>query len=267
MKKLIPATVLLLAAGGANAQDIVWQNLEKYPSSLVETGDGWSAIRSESGEISHRIAADDFSLKSTTKITKIQFWTVEILQNPLVGVDWYIYSGPAEGPPGDLIAHGEAVKTPHEDTGLVNNSFGTLFLETATPEDLVLPAGHYFLAFRVVQELPEGQKGIGSLTTRWTNGTSRGWWNFDVFSDGAVAGPWVPMEQFNLEDNEWAFQLEGVAACYADCEADGDLDIDDFVCFQTLFAFGDTYADCEADGDLDIDDFICLQTAFAIGCE
>jgi hypothetical protein len=54
--------------------------------------------------------------------------------------------------------------------------------------------------------------------------------------------------------------------CYADCEADGDLDIDDFVCFQTMFAVNDDAADCENDGDLDIDDFICFQTLFAVGC-
>ena len=266
MKTMIPALAAALMGAAAHAQTIVWQNLESYPKSLVETADGWSAIRSESGEVSHRVAADDFLLNSTTKITKIQFWTVEILQNPLLGVDWYIFIGPPGGPPDQLIAHGESVKTPHEDSGLVNNSFGTLYLETATPDDLELPAGHYFLAFRVVQALPDGEKGIGSLTTRWSNGDSRGWWNFSLLADGTVAGPWVPMEQFNLEDNEWAFQIEGVPACYADCEADGDLDIDDFVCFQTLFAFGDDYADCEGDGDLDIDDFICFQTAFAVGC-
>ncbi len=54
--------------------------------------------------------------------------------------------------------------------------------------------------------------------------------------------------------------------CYADCDQSGSLDIDDFICFQTLFAVGSTSADCDASGSLDIDDFICFQTAFAIGC-
>jgi FG-GAP-like repeat len=54
--------------------------------------------------------------------------------------------------------------------------------------------------------------------------------------------------------------------CYADCDADGSLTIDDFICFQTFFAVGDPYADCDADGSLTIDDFICFQTFFAIGC-
>ncbi len=55
-------------------------------------------------------------------------------------------------------------------------------------------------------------------------------------------------------------------ACYPDCDADGVLTIDDFICFQTFFALGDPYADCDGDSNLTIDDFICFQTFFAIGC-
>ena len=54
--------------------------------------------------------------------------------------------------------------------------------------------------------------------------------------------------------------------CKPDCDLDGSLSIDDFVCFQTYFALSSPAADCEADGDLDIDDFICFQTLFAVGC-
>ncbi len=54
--------------------------------------------------------------------------------------------------------------------------------------------------------------------------------------------------------------------CYADCDESGALAIDDFICFQTLFAIGDPSADCDGSGVLSIDDFICFQTAFALGC-
>ncbi len=60
--------------------------------------------------------------------------------------------------------------------------------------------------------------------------------------------------------------LPGTGGCYADCDQSGGLDIDDFICFQTLFALGDPSADCDASGALDIDDFICFQTVFAVGC-
>ncbi len=55
-------------------------------------------------------------------------------------------------------------------------------------------------------------------------------------------------------------------ACYQECECDGMLTIDDFICFQTMFALGDPYADCDGTGVLTVDDFICYQTFFAIGC-
>jgi Immunoglobulin domain len=58
--------------------------------------------------------------------------------------------------------------------------------------------------------------------------------------------------------------LAGV--CDGDCDCDGTLGIDDFICFQTLFAIGEPAADCDANGQLAIDDFICFQTAFALGC-
>jgi trimeric autotransporter adhesin len=56
------------------------------------------------------------------------------------------------------------------------------------------------------------------------------------------------------------------ASCYADCDANGALNIDDFICFQTLFALSDPAADCDSGGTLNIDDFICFQTFFALGC-
>ncbi len=64
----------------------------------------------------------------------------------------------------------------------------------------------------------------------------------------------------------WESVTGGAAACYADCDASGTLSIDDFICFQTLFALADPAADCDASGTLSIDDFICFQTLFAIGC-
>jgi hypothetical protein len=54
--------------------------------------------------------------------------------------------------------------------------------------------------------------------------------------------------------------------CDPDCDLSGTLNIDDFICFQTLYAISDPKADCDADGTLNIDDFICFQTLYAIGC-
>jgi hypothetical protein len=56
------------------------------------------------------------------------------------------------------------------------------------------------------------------------------------------------------------------SACVADCDASGSLDINDFICFQTLFSIGELAADCDGTGGLDINDFICFQTLFSLGC-
>jgi outer membrane protein assembly factor BamB len=80
-------------------------------------------------------------------------------------------------------------------------------------------------------------------------------------STPALSGGWV-----------YTVGAAGLAAfappllCIADCDGSGILDIDDFICFQTLFALGDAAADCDASGGLDIDDFVCFQTFFAVGC-
>ncbi len=54
--------------------------------------------------------------------------------------------------------------------------------------------------------------------------------------------------------------------CEADCDADGELTLFDFLCFQNLFAADDGYADCDSSGELDFADFLCFQNNFAAGC-
>lgn len=54
--------------------------------------------------------------------------------------------------------------------------------------------------------------------------------------------------------------------CFGDCDADQTLTIDDFICFQTRFAFGEPGGDCDGNGSFNVLDFICFQTAFAVGC-
>jgi len=59
----------------------------------------------------------------------------------------------------------------------------------------------------------------------------------------------------------------GVFICPADCNQDGQLTLEDFICFQTLFQSGDDDADINGDGELNILDFRDFQTAFVNGCE
>lgn len=54
--------------------------------------------------------------------------------------------------------------------------------------------------------------------------------------------------------------------CYNDCNQDGTLSVDDFICFMTYYSLGDQFADCDGNGTLNLDDWICWQTFFVIGC-
>jgi hypothetical protein len=60
--------------------------------------------------------------------------------------------------------------------------------------------------------------------------------------------------------------------CYANCDGSTSvpfLNVNDFVCFQTRFAAGDSYANCDGSTTppvLNVNDFICFQGSFAAGC-
>jgi hypothetical protein len=64
-----------------------------------------------------------------------------------------------------------------------------------------------------------------------------------------------------------AYAIAGIAICPADFNADGSLDILDFVDFQLAFVAGDHKADYNGDGVLDLLDFVAFQTLFQMGCE
>jgi hypothetical protein len=76
----------------------------------------------------------------------------------------------------------------------------------------------------------------------------------------------LPADVPNPLASSLAFGAQGGDVCYPDCDGDQVLSIDDFVCFQSFFAFGDPYADCDGDNLLSIDDFVCFQSFFAFGC-
>jgi phospholipase/lecithinase/hemolysin len=61
--------------------------------------------------------------------------------------------------------------------------------------------------------------------------------------------------------------LVDLLRCPADFNADGALNILDFVAFQGAFTSGDMSADCNDDGELNILDFVCFQQLFVEGCE
>ena len=98
-------------------------------------------------------------------------------------------------------------------------------------------------------------------------------------------GPWIEHDQYAEAarlageqivvaapyDGEAGEQMGAVyvyaATCSADINADGALDVLDFVAFQAAWKEAAPAADCDADGDFDIVDFVCFQGLFQAGCD
>jgi hypothetical protein len=58
-------------------------------------------------------------------------------------------------------------------------------------------------------------------------------------------------------------------ACYANCDGSHNppiLNVNDYVCYQSLFASGSPSADCDGNSLLNVNDFVCFQQRFAAGC-
>jgi len=70
-----------------------------------------------------------------------------------------------------------------------------------------------------------------------------------------------------IEAEEWVLDNEFPLRCRADANADGTLNVLDFVGFQTLFGEGDLRADLNTDCELNVLDFVAFQAAFAEGCD
>jgi hypothetical protein len=64
-----------------------------------------------------------------------------------------------------------------------------------------------------------------------------------------------------------------VAPCYPNCDGSTVapvLNVNDFICFQTRFAAGDSWANCDESTEapvLNVGDFVCFMQRFAGGCE
>jgi hypothetical protein len=66
--------------------------------------------------------------------------------------------------------------------------------------------------------------------------------------------------------------ISRVDECLANCDNSTSppiLNVNDFICFQSRFAAGDSYANCDCSTTppvLNVNDFICFQSRFAAGC-
>ena len=79
---------------------------------------------------------------------------------------------------------------------------------------------------------------------------------------GRIIGAEIAPDAWDLADH----YFNGLVSCAADFNGDDDLNILDFVAFQTLFQQQDNLADCDGNGVYNVLDFVCFQQTYQAGC-
>jgi hypothetical protein len=77
---------------------------------------------------------------------------------------------------------------------------------------------------------------------------------------------WIQVDANGDYSADWANVSLESEGCYADCTADGVLDLFDFLCFVNAFNAGDGYSDCDGNQGRDLFDFLCFVNQFNAGC-
>jgi hypothetical protein len=114
-------------------------------------------------------------------------------------------------------------------------------------------------------ELTSGQDARGTieLPPFTASGPGESWdASFAVVWTGATEA-----DTFTLALPEGGTRLSISRSCPADWDADGKLDIKDFLAFMRDYAGGDAKADFDANGTVGILDFMAFVQSYAAGCE
>ena len=86
------------------------------------------------------------------------------------------------------------------------------------------------------------------------------------FGQDAAGEVYVMANDTGVPFEETGVVLRIGAACPGDCDGDGELTVNDFVCFQSRWQQGTGYGDCDGNGVLNVLDFVCFQGSFRQGC-
>ena len=119
----------------------------------------------------------------------------------------------------------------------------------------------------------------GAATHVGNIGTSGNWFEDLAFDeDGVLWGARVQGGMYTIDTGtavqtlRFQGQYPGVVfyseggGCDADCNGDGELNILDFVCFQSEWQAQTPAGDCDGNGLYNVLDFVCYQGVFQAGC-
>ncbi|MBL9032046.1 MAG: hypothetical protein JNM80_10120 [Phycisphaerae bacterium] len=159
------------------------------------------------------------------------------------------------------------------DTEPLNATRPIMAVRAAIVPPLTLPPGTYWIDWQAAGSLPSGP------------------WCVPVTILGETAKPGANARQFLNAVGAWrdardslsqakqdmTFRILGTSGagpqpCYANCDGSTIapvLNVNDFVCFNNLFAGGDSRANCDASTTapvLNVNDFVCFNNRFVAGC-
>jgi hypothetical protein len=247
--------------------------------------------------------ADDFTVPANkqwalSSVTLFCYQTgTTSVTSPFNGVTLQIWNG-VPGAAGSSVVFGDATTNLYGtatvsfstiyrifNSGLLGQAPGTTrpIWQFQIPVAATLPAGTYWLDWNISSVATGGNcfypmvslmtpplaNGVRDLPTANARQNVTGVWA-SCAENGAQAG-------CNAVFNELPFIVRGVesstgSTCYANCDGSTTvpfLNVNDFVCFQGLFAAGNTLANCDHSTNppvLNISDFVCFQGQFAAGC-
>jgi probable HAF family extracellular repeat protein len=91
-------------------------------------------------------------------------------------------------------------------------------------------------------------------------------WRLEFASDVSADGTVIVGIGTNPDGNREAWYARVQRPCPADCDLNGDVDLEDWLCFQARFNAAGPGGDCNADGALDLFDYLCFVNQFNAGC-
>jgi hypothetical protein len=206
---------------------------------------------------------EDFSISTPAALSRFESYGT-VFPAPVTVLDVTVRILDAQPPDGNVVLSsvpGSGKVTPVGLNSIFSAQFGDAFL----------PAGAYTIIWNAstltnqgkiaIFWAQEGQHAVGGGEPEnamlWNPG---GGWGFP---DNIKP---IPDDLDGTGQTGVNFWLIGEVLCYADCNADGVVNIFDFLCFQGKVTTGDPAADCNGDGAINIFDFLCFQGAVTQGC-
>jgi hypothetical protein len=213
--------------------------------------------------------AQPFDSTAAWRIDRVTVWVYQnrsTLDSTLSGLYLEVWDGPPSSPASSRVAGdlSENVLSETAFSGVYASFRGgdwrtdrPIMALTAEGLDWDLAAGDYWLVWGATGTLAGGPFATYLATS-------------EAPIEGEALqgrfGTWRPAQAGAGVRLAFPLLIEGDVACPADCDASGEIDFFDFLCFQTLYVSGDPGADCDGSGAVELADFACFQSAFAAGC-